>query len=324
MRIVDGLLQLIGLEARRLTWGERALATLGGFFGIFGVLLVSRVSLGASALPIVASMGASAVLLFAVPHGPLSQPWPLMGGHVFSALVGVSCAQVLGNDVVSAAAAVGLAIGVMHLLRCMHPPGGATALFAVLGGPAVQALGYQFVLAPVLLNAVVILLVAIAFNAPFAWRRYPASLALSASRHEQTAPIEEFDGSGGIRHEDLVYALSEMDTFIDVSEQDLQHIYEIATRRASVQTTLGSEDVKAGGFYSNGRFGADWQVREVLEIQAVGNGEQQIVSFRVAAGQGRGQTGKTGLPAFLRWAASRVERHENDWRRIDHPPRAPT
>lgn len=316
---LEPLLHLIGLETRHLTWGERALATLGGFFAILAVLLVSRASLGEAALPIVASMGASAVLLFAVPHGPLSQPWPLLGGHLFSALVGVSCTQLLGSDFVSAAAAVGLAIGVMHLLRCVHPPGGATALFAVLGGPAVHQLGYQFTLTPVLLNVAVILLVAIAFNAPFAWRRYPASLAMAASLQEQPAADEPSaeDDSTGIRHEDLVYALSEMDTFIDISEQDLLQIYEIATRRASAKEPLGHGDIEVGAYYSNGRFGGDWQVREVLELKPVGDGGQRVVSFRIVAGQGRNQTGKTGLLAFLRWASNRVERHENDWRRID-------
>jgi CBS-domain-containing membrane protein len=318
---LEQLLHLIGLETRRLTWGERALATLGGFVSILVVLWVSRASLGEAALPIVASMGASAVLLFAVPHGPLSQPWPLLGGHLFSALVGVTCARLFGSDFVSAAAAVGLAIGVMHLLRCVHPPGGATALFAVLGGPAVQQLGYQFVLTPVLLNVAVILLVAVAFNSPFAWRRYPAKLALLASTQERppagTEDTGDADADKLIRHEDLVFALSEMDTFIDISEQDLLQIYEIATRHAGGGQGLGGDDIQVGGFYSNGRFGGDWQVREVLELKAVGDGEQKVVSFRIVAGQGRNQTGKTGLLAFLRWAGNRVERHENDWRRID-------
>lgn len=307
------LLQLLGLEARHLTWGERLLATLGGFVGIWAILLVSRHSLGAAALPIVASMGASAVLLFAVPHGPLSQPWSLVGGHLFSALVGVGCARTLGTDFVSAAAAVGLAIGLMHLLRCIHPPGGATALFAVLGGPAVQELGYEYVLTPVLLNVGVILVVAVVFNAPFAWRRYPAGLAVAASRRERSA----IEHPPAIPHEDLVFALSEMDTYIDISEQDLQHIYEIATRRSELEGAVTADDIEPGGFYSNGRFGADWQVREVLGLKTVGDAGQQVVSFRVVAGQGRNQSGKTGLLAFARWAKNRVERRENDWRRID-------
>ena len=75
----------------------------------------------------------------------------------------------------AAACAVGAAIGAMHYLPCIHPPGGATALGAVLGGDAVHQLGFQFVVMPVMLNAVTILVVALLFNAPFPRRRYPAA-----------------------------------------------------------------------------------------------------------------------------------------------------
>jgi CBS-domain-containing membrane protein len=64
----------------------------------------------------------------------------------------------------------------MHYLNCLHPPGGATALSAVIGGQAVHQLGYQYLLTPVLLNVVTLLLIAIVFNYPFRWRRYPLSI----------------------------------------------------------------------------------------------------------------------------------------------------
>jgi len=151
---------------------------LGGLVALVAVLEISQVQLGLDgAATLVASMGASAVLLFAVPHGPLSQPWPVFGGHLVSALVGVSCAQMIDQPVLAAAMAVGLAIGAMHYLRCIHPPGGATALSAVVGGDAVHQLGFQFVLTPVMLNVITMLLVALLFNAPFAWRRYPVAWA---------------------------------------------------------------------------------------------------------------------------------------------------
>lgn len=158
---------------------EKWVSATGGLVALIAVLGTSEAQLGLNgAAALVASMGASAVLLFAVPHGPLSQPWSVLGGHVVSALVGVACAQVLAEPMLAAALAVGLAIGAMHYLRCIHPPGGATALTAVVGGDAVHQLGFQFVLTPVMLNAVTILLVALLFNAPFAWRRYPAPRAV--------------------------------------------------------------------------------------------------------------------------------------------------
>src|SRR5690606_32619543 len=102
-------------------------------------------------------------------HGQLSQPWPVLAGHMVSATIGVACAKWIAPVEVAAACAVGLSIGAMHGLKCIHPPGGATALTAVLGGPAVQALGFQFVLLPVAANAAFMVAAAVAYNRFFAW-----------------------------------------------------------------------------------------------------------------------------------------------------------
>jgi len=126
---------------------------------------------------------------------------------------------------IAAATAVGLAIAAMYYLHCIHPPGGATALVAVLGGSQVEALGYQFLLTPVLENLLVMLLVAVVLNAPFQWRRYPVTLARYG---EERIPLDGEEPM--IAHSDLVYALSQLDSFIDVSEQDLIRIYTLAVR----------------------------------------------------------------------------------------------
>lgn len=204
----------------------------GGLAGMLAVLWVSHFLLGGGqdhAL-IIASMGASAVLLFAAPHGALSQPWPLLGGHVISALIGAGCAQWFADTpMVAASLAVALSIGAMYSLRCLHPPGGATALHAVIGGDAVHAMGYGYAFNPVLLNVLVLLAVAVAFNYPFAWRRYPQVWWRKALVCE--TPAADASGAGEkcmIPHSDLVYALSQIDTFVDVSEEDLQKIYALA------------------------------------------------------------------------------------------------
>jgi CBS-domain-containing membrane protein len=213
---------------RRLAYSvserEHWISASGGLLGILAVLWVSHFWLGGhGGVLAVASMGASAVLLFAAPHGALSQPWPVFGGHIVSALVGVACARWLGGEpMLAASLAVALAIAAMYGLRCLHPPGGATALYAVLGGETVHALGYGYLFSPVLLNVVVLLAVAVAFNAPFAWRRYPQSWHRRAQ--PVAAPVEE----SMIPHSSLVYALSQIDTFVDVSEEDLQRIYALA------------------------------------------------------------------------------------------------
>ena len=192
--LLTNLRHWAGIGNERAGHVEKWLSMVGGLAGILGVALISHAQLGlVGSAGIIASMGSSAVLLFAVPHGALSQPWSVLGGHLVSALVGVICARHIPNPTLAAATAVAVAIGAMHYLRCIHPPGGATALGAVVGGDAVHQLGYQFVLTPVLLNALTILLVAVLVNAPFAWRRYPAAWARDA-RANRSAQPEQRDG----------------------------------------------------------------------------------------------------------------------------------
>lgn len=248
------LLHSIGVEAQSVSHVERLVSGLGGLLGIGAIYLVSSTFLPPSgAAVLIASMGASAVLLFAVPHGALSQPWPLLGGHLVSALVGVACARVLPASALAASAAVGSAVLVMHYLRCIHPPGGATALVAVIGGPEVRDLGFDFAVAPVLLDASILLVCAVLFNSLFSWRRYPASgwrkrrlgSAPEPDEASRAATLPHVisdnaataSGYPPIAHEDFVYALSQIDSFIDVSEEDLVRIYDLATRRVGRRTS---------------------------------------------------------------------------------------
>ena len=213
-------------DANHASHGEKWISAVGGFIGILAVLGVSHSVLDMQgATMVVGSMGATAVLLFAVPHGALSQPWAVFGGHLISSFIGVSCARYIGDPMVAASVAVGLSIGAMYYLRCLHPPGGATALVAVMGGDAVRELGYGFMLSPVLENMLIILLVAFLVNLPFRHRRYPAALSRPAAMQEQG---QEAGEKAHIAHSDLVYALSQLDSFIDVSEQDLIRIYTLA------------------------------------------------------------------------------------------------
>jgi CBS domain-containing membrane protein len=224
---INNILDLIGFNRQTVSHKERLITSFGGFCGILGVYFVSDALLHAQATALmVASMGASAVLLFAVPHSALAQPWNVMGGHLVSALIGISCARFIPDILLAAALSVGCAIAAMHYLRCIHPPGGATALSAVIGGPMVHEMGYAYVLQPVLINAIVILGIAIVFNALFDYYRYPA-------RHTNasTQTITHDEHYPPIAHADLVYALSQIDTLVTVSEEDLLNIYELATGR---------------------------------------------------------------------------------------------
>jgi CBS domain-containing membrane protein len=161
-------------HTQRPSLRDALLTALGSFVGLLAVAVISRALVGADDAPYIAAyMGAAAVLIFAAPHSPLCQPWALIGGHVFSALVGVTCYRLIPDLMIAAVTAVALAILVMQLLRCLHPPGGAAAMVAVLGGPGIHELGYGYALAPVGLNAAVLLVTALAVNYTITGRRYP-------------------------------------------------------------------------------------------------------------------------------------------------------
>lgn len=123
---------------------------------------------------LIGSFGASAVLLYGAPKSPLAQPRNLIGGHALSALVGVSARLLLPSPSwLCCALAVAAAIALMHATKTLHPPGGATALIAVTGGPKIYALGYLYALFPALSGALVMLLAALLANNLPATRRYP-------------------------------------------------------------------------------------------------------------------------------------------------------
>ncbi len=218
---------LVGVELSEVSCREKAVSALGGLLTICLQMYVTEQALGLDhSAGIIASMGASAVLLFGVPHGQLSQPWPLLAGHGFSAIIGVLCARYLGHDWRAAGIAVAASILVMHQLKCIHPPGGATALSAVIGGDAVYALGFHFVWWPVLANALIMLGVAVIFNWPFPWRRYPVALARTRHRHdEKPHPLGRENA-----HDDIVKALREIDSFVDIAESDIVALARIIAR----------------------------------------------------------------------------------------------
>jgi CBS-domain-containing membrane protein len=147
----------------------------GAFVAIAAIGLVHQHFFdGTPHILMVSSFGASAVLLFGAPRSPLAQPRNLIGGHVLSALIGVAAFKLLGGQIwLAEAGAVATAVALMHLTRTLHPPGGATALLAVIGGEQIQNLGFLFALVPVAFGAFILLIVALLFNNLPRTRRYP-------------------------------------------------------------------------------------------------------------------------------------------------------
>ena len=138
-------------------------------------------------LLLLGSMAASAVLLFAAPHSPFSQPWNLVGGHFVSAIAGWTCSLFITDPAIAAGVAVGAAIFLMYVLNCLHPPGAATALTLVLAGTQFHGMGWQWVTWIVIANAGISLLLALIINNVIPGRHYPS--LLGAPKHPRIKPI---------------------------------------------------------------------------------------------------------------------------------------
>ncbi|MCK4865559.1 MAG: HPP family protein [Gammaproteobacteria bacterium] len=287
----------LGIE-KSVSTAEVLASTFGGFIGIFLISLISFHFTGASgAALIVPSMGASAVLVFAVPHGKLSRPWALFGGHLISAFIGVACYQLVPDLFLAAGLAVGLAIGAMHLLNCIHPPGGATALAAVIGGSAINALGFEYILIPVLLNTVIIFSTAVVFNSFFPWRRYPTSMM----RFTDTPVIEEQKPSRYIEKEHIERALSDIDLVVDLNVDDLQQLFALTLEHAETPN-FATNQIILGHYYTNSKHGAEWCVRQIIDEAISDDPKKDMVIYRVAEGQGLQSADSCTRTEFAAWA----------------------
>ena len=121
---IKKIIYYLGIDANPVSHLEKIISGIGGFLSIFSIIYISSLYVGVEAVYVIPSMGASAVLLFAAPHSALGQLWNVIGGHLISAAIGVTCARYLPGGGLAASSSVGLAIGVMYYARCLHPPGG--------------------------------------------------------------------------------------------------------------------------------------------------------------------------------------------------------
>jgi CBS domain-containing membrane protein len=258
-------------------WREATLAVLGAGLGLWLAELGSGLLLQGVPLVFLASMGASAVLLFAVPTSPLAQPWPMLGGNVVSALVGVACQHALGSGGGAAALASAAAIALMIVLRCLHPPGGAVALTAVLGGPTVLQMGWGFAFWPVGLNACLMLGLAWLFHR-ISGRRYPHHGAPQPHRTQDPPPSHR----GGIERGDLDAALASFGEWLDVDRDDLEEVMARAQLHALHRHWggLNCGDIMSRDVVS---VGPDDAVDEAWSRLA----RHQVKSLPVVDGQGR-------------------------------------
>ncbi|KVK81305.1 HPP family protein [Burkholderia cepacia] len=217
-----------------LGWRERLRSCTGALVGIATVGVTMRALPGVPGLVplLVAPMGASAVLLFAVPASPLAQPWSIIGGNLVAATVGVACAQWIADPVTAAAVAIACAIGGMFALRCVHPPSGAVALTAVVGGPAIHSLGFGFVLEPIALQSAILLSAALAYHA-LTGHRYPHGGVRPEAKPQAGAAAP---ARGGFTRGDLDAVLKRRGEWLDVDPDDLEALLRETEMQAYTRT----------------------------------------------------------------------------------------
>ncbi len=294
----QSLIRFLGIQSNVVT-SEKLVATLGGALAIFCCLNITHYFTGAvGTAAILPSMGASAVLLFAVPHGQLSTPWALFTGNLLSAVIAVTCSQLIDPIGLAAAVAVAISILVMHLTHSLHPPGGATALAAVIGGADITALGYWYAITPTLLNCCVMFGVALIFNNFFSWRRYPQSLMRyqSVGYHPDTRRIKKQHIHEAINRSELV---------IDASDEQIKHIIDLADAIFHEELVKGF-NLEAGAFYTNAQPGRKWSVRQVVDQHEHPDPVRHQIIYRIVDGEGKGQSGTCSLMEFAAWAKEKM------------------
>lgn len=203
---------------------DRMISSIGALMGIGLAGLICAAMFPASMPWIIAPIGASAVLLFAVPSSPLAQPWSIVGGNAISAIVGIVVAQAVSTPALAAALAVSTAILVMSLLRCLHPPGGAVALSAVLGWSTFASHVVDF-LVPVLINSLVLVAIGMFFHR-FSGHSYPHRARPVEGKTLVLAPV-------GLQMADIDAALDDLGETFDISREDLALLLERAEVHAA-------------------------------------------------------------------------------------------
>jgi len=197
---------------------------------MFGILLLGEALRylpdGGHQLLLFASMAAAAVLLYAVPHSPMAQPWAMLVGNLLSGLVGWLCSLIISDPVYAAAVAVGLAILVMHLTRSLHPPGAATAMIMVVNAENILHHDWLWVGGTVFANAVVSLILAFFINNLIHAGRYPV-----LHHHHPAVPATRVH-AGEVELSDIEWALETMQGVIDVEEEELLEIFRLASEHA--------------------------------------------------------------------------------------------
>lgn len=220
---------IFSVDTPSLSSAERWRSTIGALLGIgFCALILYNMPVASHWL--IAPVGASAVVLFTLPHSPLAQPWSIMGSYFFAAVAALLSMALIPQPQAAAAVAVAATIWLMAKFNCIHPSGGAIALFVVLDGPyTTDRIGPT--LGMVGLNGVAILLASVLVNNLVLGRRYPYRPQKTDRNIHLTRDSNPLERAG-LTHPDLQSAMKTLDTFVDVQEDELVQIYSLAIEHA--------------------------------------------------------------------------------------------
>ncbi|MBE0493528.1 MAG: HPP family protein [Thiomicrospira sp.] len=206
-------------EASHLS--ELIVSVSGVFIAMIAVVLVMAwVSEGVYAWFVIASVGASAIILFSTPHAPMAQPWAVLAGQMIAGICGLASWTLFKDPMMAVPIAVASTLLFMLLFKARHAPGGATALFIALGTVEVETLGWSLLWLSLLPSLLTLIVMATLFNALFKWRRYPYIV------FKKTQP--QADKQPEITHEDLVYASEKMQGYFEMSEAEFMQLYRAA------------------------------------------------------------------------------------------------
>ncbi len=230
---IQQFFHFITVDPVNLSIKGKLLSVISSFFAIMiSAWITQKSGVSASYPIIVASMGASAVILFIMPNSPLAQPWPLVGGHLVSAIIGITCAQLFADTIVASACASGGSVLAMLLLRCLHPPGAATALTPIIAGDPANFMNYSFVLMPVGINVAIMLVMAIVLNRWILHYDYPTNVHQAENKKEKPNNSIQSSMFTAVSEQDLEQALENMDVFMDVSTGDLGKLLSDAQKQS--------------------------------------------------------------------------------------------
>ena len=298
----SNVMKMLGIESSNTSFYEKIISSFGGVLAIYITYVITHIVLADNQTHsdmLIASLGASSVLVFVTPHSALSQPWNVFAGHTFSALMGYVALMLFSDVTLASALAVGGAISIMYLTRSIHPPGGATALFVVLAGSSTQNFAMMAVIETLVSNLVALLIIGFVFNNLFYWRRYPSYLHC---RHANSPK-----NVNNLSHEDFSAALLYLDSYVDVSAQELALIFDLAIENSNHTRGKNKIALAVHCFYSNAELGKQWRVRQVLAIN------KKEVSYRTVVGTDTLEPETCSLKTFQKWAKWEVTSENKTW-----------